>query len=167
MYFHLQFVWRSERLLRFLTYRLRHANSLHHRNLIRLVKLVRFYHQIRHRPVHLCHYENSKKKGFIKVSLLFAIAKTMAQEEFCQGCNQRHRCQEVYQRLGSTEGPSVAFKVVVAFLLEAPYPLLWLVLSVNQIVLASERPIPELQDRYNRCGSVSHWVRLFFLVPGR
>ncbi len=41
----------------------------------------------------------------------------MDQLKFCQQCNQRHKCQEVYRQLGKTEGPSVVFKVVVAFLL--------------------------------------------------
>lgn len=41
----------------------------------------------------------------------------MDELKFCQQCNQRHKCQEVYRQLGKTEGPSVVFKVVVAFLL--------------------------------------------------
>ena len=41
----------------------------------------------------------------------------MEQQENCQGCEQRHRCQEIYQRLGEVKGPSVVSKVVVAFLL--------------------------------------------------
>ena len=41
----------------------------------------------------------------------------MAEEKICQGCNQSHRCQEVYEHLSQIEGPGVAFKVVVAFLL--------------------------------------------------
>ena len=44
-------------------------------------------------------------------------AKTMVQQKFCQHCNQRHKCQEVYRRLANTECPSVVFKAVVAFLL--------------------------------------------------
>jgi len=41
----------------------------------------------------------------------------MAQEKFCQSCNQKHDCREVYQELSDTKGPSVALKAVVAFLL--------------------------------------------------
>ena len=41
----------------------------------------------------------------------------MAEEKFCQGCHQKHRCQEVYEHLSQIEGPVVAFKVVIAFLL--------------------------------------------------
>ncbi len=41
----------------------------------------------------------------------------MAEEKFCQGCHQKHRCQEVYEHLSKIEGPGVAFKVVIAFLL--------------------------------------------------
>jgi len=41
----------------------------------------------------------------------------MAQQRFCQECNQRHNCQEIYEQLGNTKSPSVALKVVAAFLL--------------------------------------------------
>ena len=41
----------------------------------------------------------------------------MAQLKSCQECDQRHQCQEIYQQLGKAEGPSVAFKAIVAFLL--------------------------------------------------
>lgn len=41
----------------------------------------------------------------------------MAEEKFCQGCHQKHRCQEVYEHLSKMGGPSVVFKVILAFLL--------------------------------------------------
>ncbi len=41
----------------------------------------------------------------------------MVEQEFCQGCIQKHDCQKIYQRLGETEGPSVVMKVIAAFLL--------------------------------------------------
>ncbi|MGB2808601.1 MAG: hypothetical protein WBC22_12730 [Sedimentisphaerales bacterium] len=41
----------------------------------------------------------------------------MAEEKFCQGCHQKHRCQEVYEHLSQIEGPGLAFKFVIAFLL--------------------------------------------------
>jgi len=41
----------------------------------------------------------------------------MAELKSCQECNQKHKCREVYQQLGKAQGPSVAFKAVVAFLL--------------------------------------------------
>ena len=41
----------------------------------------------------------------------------MAQQKFCEDCNQKHDCREVYQKLGNTKGPSVVLKAVVAFLL--------------------------------------------------
>ena len=44
----------------------------------------------------------------------------------CQECDQKHKCQEIYQQLGNAQGPSVAFKSVVAFLL----PLLIFILSL-------------------------------------
>jgi len=45
------------------------------------------------------------------------VAKTMAEQEFCQECNQRNKCQDVYRQLGSTKSSSVALKAVIAFLL--------------------------------------------------
>lgn len=41
----------------------------------------------------------------------------MAEPKSCQECNQKHKCREAYQQLGKAQGPSVAFKAVVAFLL--------------------------------------------------
>jgi hypothetical protein len=41
----------------------------------------------------------------------------MVEEKFCQDCGQKQDCQEVYERLGKAEGPSVVWKVVLAFLL--------------------------------------------------
>lgn len=41
----------------------------------------------------------------------------MGKQDFCQGCDQKDRCREVFERLGSAEGPSVAWKAVAAFLL--------------------------------------------------
>ena len=40
----------------------------------------------------------------------------MAEEKFCQGCKQSHRCQDVYEQISQMGGPSVAFKVILAFL---------------------------------------------------
>lgn len=81
--------------------------------------------------------------SIINALLAFAIAKTMAQEEFCQGCNQRHRCQEVYQRLGSAEGASIAPKAVVAFLL--PMLVFIACLAASQEILAKAIAGEELQ----------------------
>jgi len=41
----------------------------------------------------------------------------MTQEKFCQGCKQRYNCQQVYQQLGNANGPPVARRVLLAFLL--------------------------------------------------
>lgn len=58
----------------------------------------------------------------------------MAQQKFCQECNQRHNCREVYRQLGKAEGSSVAFKVVVAFLL--PLVVFIAALAVSEKILA-------------------------------
>lgn len=41
----------------------------------------------------------------------------MTQPKFCQECNQRHHCQDIYRQMGKAKGPSVAFKAIAAFLL--------------------------------------------------
>lgn len=35
----------------------------------------------------------------------------------CEGCSQAHNCVGVYQQLGQVGGPSVAWKVIIAFAL--------------------------------------------------
>ncbi len=41
----------------------------------------------------------------------------MDQQEICHECNQKSRCQEVYEKLGNIQGESVVLKVLAAFLL--------------------------------------------------
>ncbi len=45
------------------------------------------------------------------------VAKTMAEQEFCEDCKHKHDCQRIYEQLGDVAGPSVVIKVIVAFLL--------------------------------------------------
>jgi len=40
----------------------------------------------------------------------------MEQPEICKGCSEAHTCARVYEQLGKAEGPSVALKAVLAFL---------------------------------------------------
>ena len=40
----------------------------------------------------------------------------MDNEDSCDSCVQKDRCQEVYRRLGKTEGPCVTYKVLGVFL---------------------------------------------------
>ena len=57
----------------------------------------------------------------------------MVEEKFCQECGQKHDCQEVYERLGKAEGPSVVWRAVLAFLL--PLVIFIVVLVVCEEVL--------------------------------
>ena len=41
----------------------------------------------------------------------------MAQQKFCQNCNQKNSCQEVFQQLGKAQSRSVVFGVIIAFFL--------------------------------------------------
>jgi positive regulator of sigma E activity len=36
-------------------------------------------------------------------------------DKHCNGCGQENHCREIYEKLGRREGPNVAFKAVVAF----------------------------------------------------
>lgn len=40
----------------------------------------------------------------------------MAQSESCEGCSHAHDCKKVYEQLGCAGGPSIAWAVVLAFL---------------------------------------------------
>ena len=67
----------------------------------------------------------------------------MTDEKMCQGCGQRNRCQEVYRRMGHSEGPNVATKVLVAFLL----PILTFIvcLAASESLLGHIIKTPELK----------------------
>ncbi|MHC4570729.1 MAG: hypothetical protein ACYS0C_01455 [Planctomycetota bacterium] len=58
----------------------------------------------------------------------------MFEEKFCEECRQKHGCREVYRHLGKAKGPSVVFKVVVAFLL--PLVVFIAALAVSEKILA-------------------------------
>jgi hypothetical protein len=45
------------------------------------------------------------------------VVKIMEQPEICKGCSEAHACARAYEQLGKAEGPSVALKAIVAFLL--------------------------------------------------
>src|SRR4030042_5975496 len=47
----------------------------------------------------------------------FILWKVMDELKPCQECDQKHKCQEIYQQCGKTKGPSVVLKVAAAFLL--------------------------------------------------
>ena len=58
----------------------------------------------------------------------------MTKQENCQGCNQKNDCQKVYERMGNAKGPSVVWKVVVAFLL--PIAIFITALAIFEEILA-------------------------------
>lgn len=41
----------------------------------------------------------------------------MMPAESCNGCSQAHDCRKIYEQLGHTGGPSIAWKVFIAFAL--------------------------------------------------
>ena len=58
----------------------------------------------------------------------------MASEKFCKDCIQKHDCRSVYEQLGNDSSPSVALKVILAFLL--PLMVFIVSLAVFERVLA-------------------------------
>ena len=63
------------------------------------------------------------------------VVKRIARSNPCDGCSQAGACGEVYHQLGCIEGPSVASKVAVAFLL--PILMFVVALGVFQWILGS------------------------------
>lgn len=51
----------------------------------------------------------------------------MASQRYCQDCFQKHDCKRIYEQLGDSPGPSVALKVILAFLL----PLIVFIVSLT------------------------------------
>jgi len=43
--------------------------------------------------------------------------KTMVNENFCQSCTQKDTCRDTYEKIGDAKGPSVIWRVLIAFLL--------------------------------------------------
>jgi len=54
------------------------------------------------------------------------VVKTMPDEDFCKKCAQKQDCKTIYEQLGKQKSPSVALKIVFAFLL----PILIFILSL-------------------------------------
>lgn len=67
----------------------------------------------------------------------------MAEQKFCQDCDQKRDCQEVYQQLGNVKGPSVVSKAILAFLL--PLVVFVVSLAVFEEILAEAVNIKELR----------------------
>lgn len=67
------------------------------------------------------------------------VVKSMGEEQFCERCSQRHDCREVYGKLGNAEGPSLALRAVVAFLM----PILVFIVSLGVL----EKVLGGITDR--------------------
>ena len=67
----------------------------------------------------------------------------MFQQKFCQECNQKHDCKEVYQQLGKADSSSVVFKVVIAFLV--PLVVFIAALAAFEVILANTINTKQLQ----------------------
>jgi hypothetical protein len=67
----------------------------------------------------------------------------MAQLKSCQECDQKHHCQDIYQQIGKAQGPSVASKAIVAFLL--PILVFIVTLAVSEKILVRIIDIKQLR----------------------
>jgi len=58
----------------------------------------------------------------------------MNEQKFCENCGQKHDCQWIYKKLGGFTGPSIALRVVLAFL--TPMLIFIISLAASQEILA-------------------------------
>lgn len=87
----------------------------------------------------------------------------MNQQKFCQDCNQRHNCQEVYQQLGHSGGPSVVSKIAAAFLM--PIVVFIAALVVFEGILAEARdPILQKMQSANLINTEELQTAFSFLL---
>lgn len=71
----------------------------------------------------------------------------MEQQESCQGCGQRQRCQSIYQKMGNAQGPSVVRGVILAFVL--PIVIFIMGLAISRKVLETIIVGPRIQTSIN------------------
>ncbi|MHC4482665.1 MAG: SoxR reducing system RseC family protein [Planctomycetota bacterium] len=86
----------------------------------------------------------------------------MNEQDFCKSCNQKDNCQEVYERLGKAEGPSVVFKVVIAFLL--PLVVFTVSIAVFELILARAMNAKGLQTALSVLLAVSATFACILLI---
>ena len=90
------------------------------------------------------------------------VVKTMDEQESCQGCDQEHNCQKVYQKLGDVEGPSIAFRAIVAFLL--PMMVFIVSLAIFEKIFARFEIAADLQTVFGVVVSLSVTLVLVLVV---
>ncbi len=86
----------------------------------------------------------------------------MDEQESCQGCDQEHNCQKVYEKLGNAGGSSVALKAVVAFLL--PMMVFIVSLAIFDKILSRFEIAGELRVVVSMVGSLLVTVVLVLVV---
>jgi hypothetical protein len=80
---------------------------------------------------------------YYKGRLSCSVAKNMHKQDFCEICNHKDHCQDVFRQIGKAQGPSVVFKVVLAFLL--PIVVFIASLAASERVLAGVTNEKELR----------------------
>ncbi len=86
----------------------------------------------------------------------------MAEQRSCQQCGRRDDCQDAYQKLGGSKGPSLVSKVVVAFAV----PLLFFIvcLALSERVLAQTINAERLRTAVAFVFSVSITLVLILVI---
>ena len=90
------------------------------------------------------------------------VVKTMTQQSDCQGCIQKHDCQEIYNKLCTTKSPSVAIKAIFAFLL--PLLIFIAVLAVFEKFPLKITDTPQLQMLINVAIAFSATIGSIFIA---
>jgi len=87
----------------------------------------------------------------------------MQDNQNCSGCIHKNDCQEVYEKLGQVQGPSVALKAVIAFLV--PIVIFIVVLALSGHIFSG---IFEKEDAsIAASAAVAMLASLFFALGAR
>ena len=90
------------------------------------------------------------------------VAKTMAQYKHCQGCSQKHDCQDISQKPANLKGPSVILKVVFAFLL--PILAFIVTLAIFEKILSEFEITADLRTIFGTVASLLITVVFVFII---
>jgi len=94
--------------------------------------------------------------------LSYMVAKTMTEQQFCQKCTQKQRCQEVYHKLGNAEGPSVTKRVVYALL--TPILIFIAAMTLLKITLPILTNRDSLQTAVSLLGALATTTLYVFII---
>ena len=80
---------------------------------------------------------------YYKLILFYTAEKFMSQDNLCKNCDKADTCRQVYENIGKSKGPSIALKVIIAFLL--PIIVFITVLAIFEKLLQNLIPVNQLR----------------------